>query len=300
MPNRRPAGASRRPVKSYSTDLFTLRTEDGVTIDGALFVPLRVEAIATAVLIVHGKTSNFYSGLGRTLPPLLANDGISSFSINLRCHDLGYARPDLRGSVSPDAFTMAGGAWERLEDGHKDIKAGVELLRQLGYSQIVLCGHSSGGYYAVDYLSRSNQVAALVLLSPLTTTKTALSFWFESEEERQAARRQAEALVAEGRGHHLLPLPSWYWAISAASLLDRFHERQGWFDDALAKVRLPTLWLAGSMESRLELWRRSCERLPSIAKQFTVIDGADHHYSGRERSVYEALREFIGRYVVAL
>lgn len=289
------------PTKPYSTDLLTFNTEDGVALDGALYVPRQVEPIDTAMVFIHGKTFNFYSGASRFLPPMLADNGITSFSINMRFHDLGYTRTDLPSpNLSEYFFRMAGGAWEKTEDGHKDLKGAVETLRTMGYNHIVLCGHSSGGFYAVDYVARYHNVAGMILLSPLTTNKTPLSLWFPDPTGLEATRRQAEAMVADGRGDDLIPLPTWYHAISASSFLDRIGEREGWFDTALATVRIPTLWLYGSTEDRAELWQKYYECMTIAEKQLSIIDGADHGYIAYERHVYEAIKEFLNRFIVRI
>jgi pimeloyl-ACP methyl ester carboxylesterase len=289
------------PSRPYSIDLLSVKTEDGVAIDGALFVPQQVEPVDTALVFIHGKTSNFYSGTGRFLPPMFVEHGITSFSINMRFHDLGYTRTDLPSpNLSEYFFRMAGGAWERIEDGHKDIKAAVELLRTMGYRRIALCGHSSGGFYAVDYVARFHDVAGLVLLSPLTTNKTPLKLWFPDPSDLEAVQRQAEAMVAEGRGDDLIPLRTWYHAISASSFLDRIGEREGWFDEALAVARTPTLWLYGSAEDRAELWRKYYESMNIGEKQLSIIEHADHVYKGYERPVYEAIKGFLNRFVVRI
>lgn len=73
----RSPGSVRPRTKPYSTDLITFKSDDGVALDGALYVPQQVEPIDTALLFIHGKTSIFYSGAGRFLPPMLAGAGIT-------------------------------------------------------------------------------------------------------------------------------------------------------------------------------------------------------------------------------
>lgn len=287
----RRGAADRKP---YAVDLVTLTTEDGMLLDGALYVPKERGPSDAALLIIHGKAGNFYTCVNRFLPPRFAELGYASLSMNMRCHDLGYNRADLPSSGSAaGAFRMAGGAWEQLDLGHLDLKAGAAHLRRLGFERIVLCGHSSGGFYAVDYVSRYRDMAALVLLSPLTTNKTPLRIWFPTAAELAAARRQAETLVVQGRGHELIPLRTWYHAISAASLLDRLGERQGWFDEALAAVDVPTLWLYGSSEDRVDLWRRYYETMRNDQKRLSIIAGSEHQYLGHEEAVFAAVAQFL-------
>lgn len=287
------------PEKPYTTNLVAFETEDGVLLHGALFTPRLVEATETALLFLHGKTANFYSGPCGVLAPLFTQLGLSSFSINMRCHDLGYIRSELPSpNTSEHFFRMAGGAWEIIEEGHRDIQAAVTLLRDRGYQRIVLCGHSSGGFYAVDYAARFTDLAGIVLLSTLITNKMPFKLWFPGPKDLEVARRQAETMVSEGRGNDLLPLKTWYHAISANSLLDRVSEREGWFDNALAEIDKPTLWLHGSIEDRDPLWRRYYEDMATSRKQLSVIEGADHSYQGHERAVYDIMSNFIVEHVL--
>ena len=145
-------------VLPYQIDLVGFRAEDGFPLDGLLYSP-KVGA-TTAVILVHGKTCNFLGGPSRFLPLSLAQAGYASFAVNMRVHSLGYSRGDVPfENFDNFIFIMAGGAWEKLEDGHKDLGGAVAYLRRLGFEKIVLAGHSSGGFYAGDYAGRESRAA---------------------------------------------------------------------------------------------------------------------------------------------
>jgi len=275
-----------------------MEAEDGFPLNGLLYTPKGGASVV--VVLVHGKTDTFLGGPSRFAPPLLAAEGIAAFALNLRVNSLGYLRVDL----PFDAFisgerllNMAGAAWERLEDGHKDLRAAVNYLRRLGYERIVIAGHSSGGFYCGDYAGRYQDFSALVLLSPLTTNRHALATWFRDEAEAEAARRRAEEMVTQGFGHHLLPLRKWYFAISAASLLDRMGERPGWWDDALRENQRPTLLLYGALEPRATLWQEKFETvIVAPRKEIAAIAGSEHMYQGHEHEVVDAILDFMRRH----
>ena len=149
-----------------------------VPIDGALAEPANGTAVA-AVVHLHGKGGNFYTGPGRFIPDRTPAYPIVHLSINMHCHDLAYTRYDI---PSPDFTTddvpTDGGFWERISQGHLDVAAAVEFLRAQGHERVFLSGHSSGGFYAVDYAARDDRIAGVALLSPLTSNRTGLPRWF--------------------------------------------------------------------------------------------------------------------------
>src|SRR5215207_1188028 len=134
-----------RVLRQAAVELLTLETADGWWLDGALY-PAE-QAAGPAVLLLHGKTQNFYSGPGRFLPPALVAAGYTCLTLNMRCHDLGYTRDDLPYAnidqlAADSQCQLAGGAWEHLESGHLDLGAGVDYLRGRGYARVALVGHS--------------------------------------------------------------------------------------------------------------------------------------------------------------
>ena len=285
-------------VLPYDVDLAGFRADDGFPLDGLLYSPKA--GATTAVILVHGKTCDFLVGPPRFLPLPLARAGYASFAMNMRVHSLGYSRGDVPFENFQDfVFNMAGGAWEKLEDGHKDLRGAVRYLQGLGFEKVVLAGHSSGGFYAGDYAGRDPDLAGLILFSPLTTNRFALGTWFKSPGELDEARRKAEAMVAAGQGHLLLPLPTWYYAISAATFLDRLAERPGWWDDHVGRARIPTLLLYADRESRAAEWEqkfRDVIRTPH--KELVRIKNSEHMYLGHEDEVAAAVMAFLKKHVI--
>lgn len=101
-------------------ELVTLRTADGVELDGALYAA-RTPAPRGAVLMVHGLTWNFYRGPSRWLPARLAEAGHTVLSLNMRDHDL----------AEPKDFPLS----------HHDLRAGVDHLAGLGAGPVAIVAH---------------------------------------------------------------------------------------------------------------------------------------------------------------
>lgn len=264
-----------------TVELVRFENAAGEPLDGALYLPEgRTRA---AAVLVHGKGGNFYSGPSCALPPHLAAGGVATLACNMVCHDLAYSRPDDGGAAPGTPPQANGGMWERISEGHHDLAAAASsLLGAVGDLPLVVIGHSSGGFYAVQYLAHHPEPAAVVLLSPLTGNRTAFRWWFSSPAEEDELLAEARRLVAAGEGHRLLPLPSWYYAISASSLVERAAEDGSGFDASLSRMRGALCIGWGSTEDRVPLWRSALERSGASSKHSFELLGAAHDYVGFE------------------
>jgi hypothetical protein len=272
--------------------LVDVPCEDGSLLQGAVRSPGNGDATA-AVLHVHGKGGNFYSGPPRTLPPLVAPDRFVHLSLNLRCHDLAYSRLGNAAGIAPGAGAADGGMWERLDEGAPDIAAGVEWLRAHTGLPVVVVAHSAGGYFLADLSATGAAVAGRVFLSPLTSVRFPLSVWWPDPDELAAVGRRAEQMVAVGDGHLLIPVSSWYCAISAASLVERLHERPGRWLSGCNASDAPLLLAWGGEESRAAQWEELFGRLTAPDKRRLELPGTGHEYDGAEQVLADAIAAFV-------
>lgn len=270
--------------------LVSVPGPDGALLDGAWYP---AEGATRAVLHVHGKGGNFYSGPGRFLPEADGEGEFAHLSLNMRCHDLGYTGS---GVSHPDPHeghvAVAGGMWERIAEGHHDLAAGLAWLRDRGLSDVVVVGHSSGGFYAAQACAAGAQVRGIGLLSPVLSHKRHMQVWFP-DGQLDAVLEQAAELVERGRGHVLIPVPTWYYAISAASLLERSREPDEQLARHLARCRPPVLMLSGSQESRVEAWAAVMSHVTSSRSRTVVVPDVDHSYRGGEHLVAAAVFDFV-------
>jgi hypothetical protein len=269
---------------------------DGRRLEGLLSVPAGERGPVAALLHLHGKGGNFYSGPSRFLPRLLAREPLVHLSLNMRCHDLGYTRYDVEdsGELRDDSNAVDGGFWERLDEGRLDVAAGVDWLRQELGLPVFVTGHSAGGFYLGDYSGSDPGIAGRILLSPLTSTRHPLSSWFAGNGALEYAAAQARRMVAAGRGHHLLALPQWFFAISAASLLERVTEKQDRWVTGMNGSHAPVLLVWGDREERGDLWRELFARVTAPDKVAVELAGCGHSYLGREVELAEHVARFVG------
>lgn len=290
MDPRSPGGA---PV-----ELVSFRSSStGQILDGALWWPEQ-EPLG-AVVYLHGKGGNFYSGPSRWLPERCRQLPIAHLAINMSCHDLGYTRVDV---PAPDFASadvpVAGGMWEDLSAGPGDVASAVELLRSLGIERVAVAGHSSGGFYVGRYSAVAPDLAGRILLSPLLTNRTALPAWF-GDGQLDAALQEARDLVAAGRPGQLISVPRWYYAISAASLLERAADPPGSWKEGMETSPAPVLWVWGTAETRDRVWAEAADSLAVPHQERLVIPGAEHHYLGHEDLIAERVGEFLSSVLAA-
>ncbi|MGH8914939.1 MAG: alpha/beta hydrolase [Acidimicrobiia bacterium] len=277
--------------------LVSIETAGGVSLDGLLTEPPNARA---ATVLIHGKGGNFYTGPGRFIPERSRLTDVCHLSINMRCHDLGYTRPEvpisLHGPTPGGAdrpLDVAGGMWELVSDGHEDLRAAVTYLRDRGHDKVFLIGHSSGAFYATDYGSRDPDLAGRLLLSPLISNKAPLRSWFPGEGDLTGAVETARVMTASGNGHRLITLPTWYYGISAASFLERLDEADDMWMKAISSSKGPLLMIWGGAESRHAQWAELWDQLAVPDKEHHVIDGAEHFYLGFEDQVSEIIDQFL-------
>lgn len=271
------------------TELVTFRTPDGISLDGAWYRPdvpaalpaeNRPTAPGSAVLLVHGKARNFYTGPSRSLAPSIVGRGFAALAINRRGHDVIYARPGLR--------EPAGAAWEVFADSQQDIQGAIDWLAEQGHGRPALVGHSFGGVACAHYAAEHpERIAALVLCSPAAGGPSYLERvsqeWLAGD-GLAALLRRARELHAAGRGEELLLTPKWWWAISARSALELNVPD---LVESAARVQCPILGIRGSLEP---IDAYPIERVREAAggrAVAAIVEGGDHYYAGREREAGE-------------
>jgi len=138
-PAPRPAGLpdEMRPSPGASLEFLSIKAIDGYKIAAALWRPDNKPAAATTMMVqVHGSGGNLTELPLRAVARALSPKGYAALTISTRQHDEG---------VNTDNFF----------DIEKDIEAALATAKALGYTSIVLFGHSLGTiqvqYYAATH-----------------------------------------------------------------------------------------------------------------------------------------------------
>jgi pimeloyl-ACP methyl ester carboxylesterase len=296
---RPPRPENQKPGK-FPEQIVYVRSSDDVVSAGVMFSPPQGQSRRLAVIWVHGWGVNFYLpsyvGIGRALASL----GYLTISVNTRMHDLG----NVEKYTSAGKRVRGGGYWGITSEDGRDIAAWIGYAEQLGYSRVVLVGHSAGwasvGRYQAD--SGDKRVAGLVFASGEVVGNLQGSGdpnW----------TRQAQKLVDEGVGEDLLkipnrPLPSF---ISAATELDTIHRPREYSDffgtetsnPPILRVSCPLLAFFAAKgdiggEKELLLIKSSVQRLSRGPRSLktTMITGGNHEYAGEEVQVAQTIAKW--------
>jgi pimeloyl-ACP methyl ester carboxylesterase len=285
---------NQRPGK-FPEQLVFVRSIDDVVSGGVMFTPTKESSKPLAVIWVHGWGANFYSpsyvGIGRAL----AERGFTTISVNTRMHDIGNVE-----KYTPLGKRVRGGGyWGVTSEDSRDIAAWIGFADHVGYSRVILVGHSAGwasvGRYQAD--SGDQRVAGLAFASPAVG---------DSEEANDAQLlTEAKKLVRDGAGEALLSLPHRAFPsfISAATHLDIVttpREYKDFFgihtpNPAVMRVNCPILAFFGSRadvggERELNLLKSSVQHLSRSPRiDTTMIVNGNHEYVGEEEQVAQKI-----------
>jgi pimeloyl-ACP methyl ester carboxylesterase len=290
---------NQKPGK-FPEQLVYVRSADDVVDGGVLFTSTGSPSKPLAIIWVHGWGANFYTpsyvGIGRAL----AERGFPTISVNTRMHDIGNV----------EKYTLlgkrvrGGGYWGITSEDERDIAAWIDYAQQLGYSRVVLVGHSAGwasvAHYQAD--SQDRRVAGVVFASP--------GVGYSPQPDDPQLLAQAKKLVDEGAGDDLIRLPNRAYPsfVSAATQLDVANtprQYKDFFgtqtpDAAITRVTCPVLAFYGSKddiggENDLALLTSSVRRLAHGPDRVdtAMIARGNHEYVGEETQVAQVITRWI-------
>ncbi len=170
-----------RAAGGIGVELVRLKTTDGVQLTGVMRTPHKAEKNA-GVVMIHGYSGSFYSGIMGFLPEALAKQGFVTLALNMRDHDRGPKK-------------------SRFEENRHDIAAAVLKMAQLGYNSIFLYGHSMGTNRVLYYLAKTGdpRIKGVLLTGP-PGNMFEWNIHIFGLETATRVLRQAQDLVAGGKG----------------------------------------------------------------------------------------------------
>ncbi|MFI5323788.1 MAG: alpha/beta hydrolase family protein [Thermodesulfobacteriota bacterium] len=258
------------------------------------------------IIHIHGFLGNFLEGSQRYLPPILAEAGYSSLSINTRMATFGL-------------FFGYG----IIDDTIPQIDTAIVYLKNMGYSKIILSGYSLGSSIVLRYASLRNDPSVftslkgiIALSTPYSTPQTIRKRWNKwgsNPSYDEIHRRVMEALkpdphrspedrtviIYKARGDTLNPEHTelytfktwWYLAGPEAEAAKCFKH--------ISKISISLLLIQGRKDD--ELGPDEANKLMEIAQQAGNKDvtafylDANHDFDGKEQELGEVIKKWLDK-----
>ncbi len=291
--------------KRMEGELISFEAADKLELEGMLCAPTRSK---TCLVHVHGMTDNFHGiGMVDNMMHAAFRNEMSFFTFNNRGMGTISVFQKLKEHL---IFRTLGTAFENFTDCILDIDAAFKMLRERGYRNFILSGHSTGCQKITYYQFRKNarSVRGLILLSPADD----LNFQVKKlgpkkfKEWLQIARR----MVRSGKGKELMPAevePSYFSA-------KRYYElyRPGSIEGNLfnyegklrsvSKIKVPILAFLGSREEFAAMPPRKMLKILDNKyvhpySKGVLIRDADHCFCMQEEEVEAVVSRWLRRLV---
>ena len=290
-------------------EIIDFLATDGVKLNGILYNCK--EKSNEVILAVHGMTSNCFKERDKVIPENSNKNGIDYFCFNNRGSELArYIKKDINGK---EEKIIAGTSYEDVLEGYEDILGAIIKLKELGYENIYLQGHSLGCTKIVytynelvdeeEYDVLSN-IKGVILLSLIDIPKAIKVYLGDKFNEYVSLAEEKEQ---EYKSYELMPKDAFINPISAKTFLRYVRDNKdidfaGYGKDneleKLNNIKVPLMMRWGNQN---EMILQSADELVNIVtniienknKDIDYIDGANHQYNGKEKELAEQIIEFI-------
>ena len=279
-------------------ELVRIMSIDEIEQPGILSTP--TDYTDKIVIHVHGLNGNFYENrFLDILAKTYINKGYAFLTFNNRGRD--FITELLKGND----FTIIGGSLERFKDCILDIDGVINWVKDKGYKEIILEGHSYGCNKVLYYYNhkKDDSIKKIVLLAPCDIPSEGKKFL--SEEEYRIAKEESTRLVNEGKENELIDFSvmangkiaagTYYHDFLPGGENDfiRYAEKVNGKSEILNSIDVPVLVIFGNADECV------LTQPIDIVKEYLnnnidncniqVIEGADHSYTNK----YEELGKVI-------
>lgn len=282
---------------------------DGIILNGFLYES--EQKTQDIILAVHGMSSNCFKKRDEVIASKANENGIDYFGFNNRGSELvKYIKKSIDGKKEEK---LGGTSYEDVLDCYEDIVGAILKLKELGYQNIYLQGHSLGCtkiVYTYNELKDEESddilenIKGVILLSLIDIPST-LKFYLGDKFTQYL--RLAEEKEKEGKMLEFMPKEAFIHPISVKTFLRYARDNQ---DINFAKYGEDTefkklnhisepLFMRWGNDNEMIL--QNADELVNIInnciinqkKDISYIDGANHNYTGKEEILAKQIIEFI-------
>lgn len=280
-------------------------TEDQIELVGLLETPNK--PTNKVVISIHGMQSNCLKQRETILSNTIANAGIAYFAFNNRGAEvMTYTK-----KVTGEKNLNGGVVYEDVLDGYFDIKAAINKMLELGYTEIYLQGHSLGCtkiVYAYNKLKQENNIANIKGIILLSLVDIPDCQKYDLGDKYEPMMQYAENKEKQGKLNELMPKESFDHPISVKSYLRYFKYNQeidfARFSDKdydfkeLNNIEVPLFLRWGNVHELViqpldELVKFLKSKIKNSKLDIGYIDGADHGYTGKEQILAKEIVNFV-------
>ena len=281
---------------------------DGIKLDGLLYTSEnKTEDI---ILSIHGMGSNCMKKRETTMAKFANQNNIDYFCFNNRGSELvKYIRRYTEGKREK---SLGGTSFEDVLEGYEDITGAIIKLKELGYKNIYLQGHSLGCtkiVYTYHELKDEqddmvNDIKGIILNS-LIDVPRALKVYLRDNFDKYLA--YAEEKEKNGQKDEMMPQDAFIHPISVKAFLRYARDYQdinfaNFGEDKELKVLnhidVPLFMRWGNVNEMIvqmpeELIDLMNNCITNPNKDIYYIDGANHSYEGKEEELAKEIIAFI-------
>ena len=278
--------------------LVRINSIDGIEQPGILYTPK--DETNKIVIHVHGLNGNFYENrFIDTLAEIYTSKGYAFLTFNNRGRD--FITELLKGSE----FVVIGGSLERFKDTLLDIEGIINWVKEEGYSEITLEGHSYGCNKVLYYYNKKKDdcIKNIVLLAPCDIPSEGKKFL--SPEEYEIAKEESTRLVADGKEDELINFSvmangkiaagAYYYDFLPGGENDfiRYVDGINGKSEILNNIDVPVLVIFGDVDEcvltqPIDVVKGYLNNNISECN-IQIIEGADHSYSGKYKELGETI-----------
>lgn len=282
---------------------------DGIDLNGILYKGKEVSR--KVILSVHGMTSNCFKKRDDIIAKKANENGIDYFCFNNRGSDIvKYISKDINGNT--EKF-LGGTAYEDVLEGYEDIVGAILKLKELGYQEIYLQGHSLGCTKIVytynelldeDEKDILNSIKGVILLSLVDIPMTLKIYLGEKFDDYL---NLAEEKERAGLKKEMMPKEAFIHPISVKGFLRYARDNKdidfaGYGRDnnleKLNNINVPLFMRWGNVN---EMILQKADELVTIVnniitnsnKDIDYVDGANHGYHEKEEIIANDIIRFI-------
>ena len=281
---------------------------DGIKLDGLLYTSKnKTEDI---ILSIHGMATNCMKKKETTMAKFANENNIDYFCFNNRGSELvKYTRRYTEGKREKE---LGGTSFEDVLEGYEDITGAIIKLKELGYKNIYLQGHSLGCtkiVYTYNELKDEqddmvNNIKGIILNSLIDIPRT-LKIYLRDNFDKYL--EYAEEKEKNGQGNEMMPQEAFIHPISVKTFLRYARDYQdinfaNFGEDkelkVLNNIDVPLFMRWGNVNEMIvqmpeELVDLMNKCITNPNKDIYYIDGANHSYERKEEELAKQVIAFV-------